>query len=352
MQRPRLAPHSFPAVLAVALSAVPVLHCASADLEGDRWAGGEFAPGDASGGANAGNSPAPGQLTAGVWDDNRNYDQFLAYLEETGQIPGAPQLDDDERHAANADFTQEQSAKQHLDIAIVLDTTGSMGDELTYLRSEIDELAANVATIAPSADVRWGLVLYRDEGDEYVTRSFPFTTSLSEFRAKLGAQSADGGGDYPEASHKALADLMQLSWRSGADVARMAFFFTDAPHHVSKAPELTAALRSARAADVHLYPVAASGVDELAETTLRQAAQFTGGRYLFLTDDSGIGNTHKEPSIPCYFVTLLLDAMSRMIEIELTGVYREPASSELIRSAGKPADGVCVLDDDETVSVF
>ena len=56
---------------------------------------------------------------------------------------------------------------------------------------------------------------------------------------------------------------------------------------------------------IHLYPVAASGIDDLAEFTMRTAAEVTGGRYLFLTNDSGIGGSHAEPHIPCYYVTTL-----------------------------------------------
>jgi hypothetical protein len=52
---------------------------------------------------------------------------------------------------------------------------------------------------------------------------------------------------------------------------------------------------------------------------MRTAAQVTGGRYLFLTDDSGIGGAHQEPTIPCYFVTALSRAMIRMAAMELSG---------------------------------
>ena len=50
---------------------------------------------------------------------------------------------------------------------------------------------------------------------------------------------------------------------------------------------------------------------------MRSAAQLTGGRYLFLTDDSGVGGEHKEPNIPCYFVTRLDHAILRMVDIEM-----------------------------------
>jgi hypothetical protein len=103
---------------------------------------------------------------------------------------------------------------------------------------------------------------------------------------------------------------------------------------------------------VHIYPVASSGVDELTELTMRSAAQLTGGRYLFLTNDSGVGGDHKEPSIPCYFVTKLDDAILRMVDIEMSGVYHEPNASEVLRTGGDPQNGACELESGQTVYVF
>src|SRR5262249_15316606 len=82
-----------------------------------------------------------------------------------------------------------------LDLCIVLDTTGSMGDELAYLKAEIKGIAAAVHDRFPQVNQRYGLVLYKDDGDEYVSRPFDFTASIDEFRNRLGAQSASGGGD-------------------------------------------------------------------------------------------------------------------------------------------------------------
>ena len=75
---------------------------------------------------------------------------------------------------------------------------------------------------------------------------------------------------------------------------------------------------------------------------MRSAAQLTGGRYLFLTDDSGIGNAHAEPHIPCYQVQHLSTLVARMIRTELTGVREE--AQEVLRSVGNPSDGVCRKD--------
>src|SRR5262249_10220563 len=145
----------------------------------------------------------------------------------------------------------------------------------------------------------YGLVLYRDEGDEYVTRPFPFTASLDDFKTNLSAQRATGGGDEPEALHRGLEEAVQLSWRD-ADTARVLFLLTDAPPHAQFAGLTTTALNALRKRGVAVYPVACSGTSDPAEFVLRACALLTGSEYLFLTDDSGVGNPHGEPHIPFY----------------------------------------------------
>ena len=103
---------------------------------------------------------------------------------------------------------------------------------------------------------------------------------------------------------------------------------------------------------MHIYPVASSGIDTFTEATMRASAQLTGGRYLFLTDDSGVGGEHLEPTLPCYFVTLLSDALLRMVDIELSGVYVEPDADQIIRTGGDPSGGICTLDGGEEVRIF
>jgi hypothetical protein len=182
-------------------------------------------------------------------------------------------------------------------------------------------------------------------------RSFDFTTTLTTYQANLAAQSAGGGGDIPESPDKALAKLTSLSWRTGA-VARMAFWIADAPHHVGRETTMMQDILMAQGLGVRLYPIAASGTDDLLEYTMREAAEVTGGRYTFLTNDSGIGGSHKEPTIPCYLVTTLDKAMSRMIDMELTGNDSKPAAADVIRTGGDPQNGRCTLSDGQQVQAL
>jgi len=303
----------------------------------------------------AATTPAPsgaGVLTAGVWDDNRNLDMFLSFsaMQYATQRTGLLPFTDQDYRAAKLKFAQ-AAPKQRLDIALILDATGSMGDEISYLQKEFSALTSSIAQRFPNADQRWSLVVYRDHGDQFVTRWYDFRSDLNEYRQKLAEQGAGGGGDIPEALDEGLDKATQLAW-GGDDTAKLAFLVADAPHHNVVASKVATAIRSMSDKGVHLYPVASSGVDEFTELTLRQSAQLTGGRYIFLTDDSGVGNSHKEPSIPCYFVTKLDKAISRMVDIEMTGQYKEPEAADVLRTGGNPQSGACKLADNRTAIAY
>lgn len=304
------------------------------------------------GGSTSGNAGSAGTLTAGAWDDSRNYDLFEQYLDANAATAGRPEIGREEHAAARDAFAGDRPANERLDIAFVLDTTGSMTDEHAWLAREIEGIAQVIDGLAPDADTRWSLVVYRDHGDAYVSRAYDFDGDLARFADDVANQGAGGGGDTPEAVERGLEDALELSWRRNGDVARLAFWIADAPHHEPDARRVSDALRDLRDADVHVYPVAASGIDPLAELTMRVGAQVTGGRYLFLTDDSGVGNPHAEPTVPCYFVTTLSDAVTRMVDLELTGTYHEPEAAEVIRTGGDPTDGRCTLDDGAVAVAF
>jgi len=329
---------------------------------GGSSAGGSAPTGGSAGTTSTGGSPgtrpgtgiAPGTLTAGAWDDNRNYDFFARYrsaMTTSGQAGLLP-FTNAEHDTAFDSFMGQLSSRETLDVALVLDTTGSMGDEMLYLRTEFLALTTSISEAYPNAEQRWSLVVYRDTGDIYSVRAFDFTDDLQEFQTTLAAQNADGGGDLPEASELGLTAAAELGWRTGGATARLAFWVADAPHHAERAVAMANAVRAVRNAGVHLYPVASSGIDELSEHSMRSAAQLTGGRYLFLTDDSGVGGAHKEPTIPCYFVTRLDDAILRMVDIELSGIYHEPTTAQIIRTGGEPLEGSCRLTSGDVVFAY
>jgi hypothetical protein len=299
--------------------------------------------------------PQSGQLTAGIWDDNRNFDFFKPYATTFKTNNGADfnMFAAQEMETARDVANKQQAGHNEVDIQLVLDTTGSMGDELSYLQSEFDSIAARLKTKFPNVTPHWSLVVYRDKGDDYLTREFDFTTDTAKFRKDLRAQSAGGGGDTPEAVVQGLDVGSRMTWRSSASVAKIAFWVADAPAHPGEGKQLATVVRNIKAKGIHVYPIAASDTDDAAEYQMRSTAQMTGGRYLFLTNDSGVGNDHSEPHIPCYAVTKLDNAIVRSIETELTGHRVEASSSDVIRNVGQPdKEGRCKLASGALVASF
>lgn len=292
-----------------------------------------------------------------MWDDSLNYDFFAKYLAPKGTLLGNPGFLPADYDAAHAEFAQ-RSAHSVVDAALVIDTTGSMGDEIAYLTSEFANISSAISAKFPGADQRWALVVYRDTpdmdpSDAYVVQSYDFTGSAQDFATTMGGQTAGGGGDYPESPELGLEKLKELSWRTGPSVAKLAFWVGDAPHHADRGAAMKQAIVDVHTAGIHLYPVSASGTDDLLELTMRSAAEITGGRYLFLTNDSGVGGDHKTPEIPCYFVTKLEKALIRSVSMELSGSYIGPDPADILRTTGDPStDGKCTIDDGQTVQIF
>jgi len=132
----------------------------------------------------------------------------------------------------------------------------------------------------------------------------------------------------------------------------MLAWVADAPHHAADAPVMLQDILAASGLDVRLYPIAASGTYDLLESTMRTAAEVTEAALPFPHERLGHRRQHKEPTIPCYFVTTLNKAMQHMIYMELTGIDHQPAAADIIRTSGDPTDGTCVLDGGQIVAVL
>jgi len=230
------------------------------------------------------------------------------------------------------------------DLLLAIDTTGSMGDEIAYLKSELRTILADLRRSHPGLDIRLGLIVYRDLGDVYVTRTYPFTANADALQASLSAQYADGGGDYPEAMDLALARAVAQDWRP--DAVKSLLLVADAPPHDENIGKAWRAAEAARGKRIQIVPVAASGVGDTAEYVMRAMAAATQSRYIFLTDDSGIGNPHAPPAVDCYLVTRLDRLVRRVLDSQISGRRVEPREGEVIRSVGQYEGGKCVLPPD------
>jgi von Willebrand factor type A domain len=175
-----------------------------------------------------------------------------------------------------------------LDVLFLLDATGSMGDEITQIQNTLASIAERIDRIEPRPDLRFGLVAYRDRGDDYVTRVYDFTPDVTLFQQLLASVRADGGGDTPESLNEGLHQAVQgVNWTE--DAVRLVFLVADAPPHLDY-PQDYDYVREARqavAAGIKIYPIAASNSEDQAEYVFRQLAQQTLARFIFLTYQPG-----------------------------------------------------------------
>ena len=202
-----------------------------------------------------------------------------------------------------------------VDVAFVFDATGSMGDELHYLQAEMQDVIARAKEATGGLNIRTGAVVYRDHSDDYVTRISRLTEDISDTQSFINNQHASGGGDWPEAVPEALmAAMNSLGWDSEAR-ARIAFLVLDAPCHKDSVTValLHEQILNAAALGVRIVPVVCSGMDESGELMLRSMALATNGTSFFLTDDSGIGNSHLKPTTDSIKVEHLNDMLVRTI---------------------------------------
>jgi hypothetical protein len=202
-----------------------------------------------------------------------------------------------------------------VDIAFVVDATGSMGDEINFLKKEINDVIYETKNMNQALTFNFANVFYRDEGEAYVTKKQDFSAVLSKSVAFVEHQGAAGGGDYEEAVEIALdTAINSLKWSENART-RLLFLVLDAPPHNN--PEIKEKLnnlmRQAASKGIRIVPLVASGINKDAEYLMRTIALATNGTYAFLTNHSGIGGDHIEPTTDEYDVELLNDLMKRII---------------------------------------
>ncbi len=202
-----------------------------------------------------------------------------------------------------------------VDIAWVVDATGSMGDEITYLKTELNDVMDQAQKKFPKLKFSLGSIFYRDFGDAFLTQSCPFSTDISQMVGFINSQDAGGGGDFPEAVDTALgAALNKLQWNPQAR-ARLLFLVLDAPPHqtAKEVANIERLTRQAAKMGIRIIPLAASGIDKSTEYLMRCLALATNGTYSFLTDDSGIGDSHIKPTTDEYKVEKANDLLVRLI---------------------------------------
>ena len=133
--------------------------------------------------------------------------------------------------------------RRGLDVVFVLDATESMREEIGQAKDRIRDVHAVVtgllgAAEAPARNVRFGVVAFKDYGDDYglkAIRTLPLSDDPGALEAFLGRVVVNGGGDLPEPIHRALGaatDASEMGWQLKKR-HHIVVLVTDAPIHAN-----------------------------------------------------------------------------------------------------------------------
>lgn len=207
------------------------------------------------------------------------------------------------------------AAPEVADVFFIFDATGSMGDELRYLQAEMQDVIRRSQSAVEGLQIRTGALVYRDHTDDYLTRISRLSDDILATQDFITKQQATGGGDYEEAIPEALMAACNAAGWSEEARARIAFLVLDAPCHQDSATIrlLHEQTLNAAAQGIRIVPVVCSGLRESGELLMRSLALATNGTSFFLTDDSGIGDSHLKPTTDSLKVEHLNDMLVRTI---------------------------------------
>ena len=204
-----------------------------------------------------------------------------------------------------------------LDILFLLDATGSMSDEIDQIKATLVSISSRISDLPSQPDLRFGMVAYRDRGDEFITRLYDFDDVVTRFHNTIASVVADGGGDTPESLNEAYhVAVHEPEWRLG-DAIRLMFLVADAPPHLDYPDDYSYAteMMEAHRRGIKTFAIATSGLDEQGEYVFRQIAQHTMGSFVFLVYGPGGTTTH---SVGQYTVESLDDLIVSLVEEELS----------------------------------
>ncbi len=173
-----------------------------------------------------------------------------------------------------------------MDVLFLLDSTGSMADEIETVKEKIEEIAKDISYGNPKPDVRFGIVTYRDRGDAYVTRKYKLTRNLNEVLTNLSLITASGGGDYEESLNEALkVALCDMNWDEDRKTSKSLFLIADAPPHMDYGEEFTykEAILKARESSISINSIGCSGLDGRGGKIFKEISKQTNASFNYLT---------------------------------------------------------------------
>jgi len=185
---------------------------------------------------------------------------------------------------------------RNVEVAFVLDTTGSMASLIDGAKQKIWSIANEIIDVqnGEQVKVRFALIGYRDRQDAYVTKVYDMTDDIHGIYGHLLAFQAQGGGDRPEAVNQALQEAVnEINWSEDQQTLRLIFLVGDAPPHMDYANEAQYPAIVGHAAQHNIIVnTVQAGIDRETSRIWREIAHLGQGDYVAIAQDGGMQVIH------------------------------------------------------------
>lgn len=195
---------------------------------------------------------------------------FIKYFDEViePEVPEDESIFEEIARETNGDYSEEFDGDgavdrigeildkyegQDVDLALVVDSTISMKDDVEFIRQKLIPLVQK--KIAGFKSVRIGVLLYRDYKEAYLTRKYDFVDNFDKAQAILDSIKVAGGRDIPEAVFEALYDAQTtMEWQNSAKIIVQV---GDAPPHPEPRGDVTSDMvyEESRNRGIEIYPI-------------------------------------------------------------------------------------------------
>jgi len=165
---------------------------------------------------------------------------FLGEVKAGGEITESdPDASAAAAYSADEIHSIQQGVKM-LDVAFVMDATGSMQEYFDAAKRTVSQMAEQLQNLDVKPSVAFSLTAYRDHDRDsrFATRHFDLTPNAESFITQMNTIKADQGGDTAEAVYDGILDsLEKTSWRGNGLSARIIILVGDCPAHEASDPQ-------------------------------------------------------------------------------------------------------------------
>ncbi|NQU98864.1 VWA domain-containing protein [Candidatus Woesearchaeota archaeon] len=177
-----------------------------------------------------------------------------------------------------------------IDVVFLIDSTGSMSDEIREVKMHIENIVSEVQQGSPTPNVRVGIVTYRDypnQEREYVFLKSRLTSNLESSMNFLRTINAQGGGDYKEAVATGMHEAINMNWYDNSkkivfligDAGPQGMFDGQYDYTRGEKYDYRDEIERAIKRDIVFYTISGSGMNSDDVRIWKSIAAQTGGEY-------------------------------------------------------------------------